>query len=160
MRSRCSFTILESASAVEPTCAARCERLAMPTIWRAEPRAAPRLEGEYPQQASNARAVIDVLAEQPRRVRALALIQQAVATPEGLPWNAGCAHDEPVLWSRLPHLAQLHLGGIDLVHSIEHPTLAHLVLDDRPIRDGTRNFPGRSPRLALAPRHRIRDDPG
>jgi hypothetical protein len=99
------------------------------------------VEGEYPEQASNIHAILAELAAQPLALRGLAIVQQP-STLAGLPISSGCDHAEPAAWAQLPRLERLHLGGIDLVHSIAHPTLLQLALDDRPIcTDGDWDLP-------------------
>jgi hypothetical protein len=95
------------------------------------------IEGDYPQQGSNAPAAIAILAEAVRpTLRALSLIEKAIDHAEGFAWSEGCTHASPPLWIALPNLERLHLGGVDLVHAIAHPRLTHLVLDDQPICSG------------------------
>ena len=95
------------------------------------------IEGDYPQQGSNAAAAITILGEQPRpALRSLALVAKAIVHANGFAWTEGCTHRDTQLWMALPNLERLHLGGVDLVHALAHPAIAHLTLDDRPICSG------------------------
>jgi hypothetical protein len=94
------------------------------------------VEGDYPEQGSNAPAVLGVLAEWHRpTLRSLALIQKGGSDRAGFTWTSGCAHEPARLWSALPNLKHARLGGVSMFHGIAHPRIERLALIDRPLCD-------------------------